>query len=48
MLWVPFYNRVEPAMVGVPFFYWYQLCWIMIGAADRRLIVYRRTEQLSR
>ena len=32
VLWVPFYNRLEPALVGVPFFYWYQLAWILIGA----------------
>src|SRR4029077_12640534 len=32
VLWVPFYNRLEPALGGVPFFYWYQLAWILIGA----------------
>jgi hypothetical protein len=32
VLWVPFYNRLEPTLGGVPFFYWYQLAWILIGA----------------
>jgi hypothetical protein len=32
VLWVPFYNRLEPAFSGLPFFYWYQLAWILIGA----------------
>ncbi len=32
MLWVPSYNRVEPTLVGVPFFYWYQMVWIVLGA----------------
>lgn len=32
VLWVPFYNRVEPALFGVPFFYWYQLVWIPLTA----------------
>jgi hypothetical protein len=32
MLWVPSYNRLEPALGGIPFFYWYQLLWILIGA----------------
>jgi hypothetical protein len=32
ILWVPSYNRIEPALGGVPFFYWYQLAWILIGA----------------
>jgi hypothetical protein len=31
-MWVPSYNRVEPALGGVPFFYWYQLAWILIAA----------------
>jgi len=31
--WVPFYNRTEPTLGDVPFFYWYQLAAILIGAA---------------
>lgn len=33
MLWVPSYNRLEPELGGIPFFYWYQLLWILLGAA---------------
>ena len=33
MLWVPSYNRLEPDLAGIPFFYWYQLLWILLGAA---------------
>jgi hypothetical protein len=33
VVWVPFYNRLEPTLGGVPFFYWYQLSAILIGAA---------------
>jgi hypothetical protein len=33
MLWVSSYNSVEPMLAGVPFFYWYQTLWIVIGAA---------------
>ena len=33
MLWVPSYNRIEPELAGIPFFYWYQLIWILLGAA---------------
>ena len=32
LIWVPSYNRIEPELAGVPFFYWYQLAWIIIGA----------------
>jgi len=30
LLWVPSYNRITPALGGMPFFYWYQLAWILI------------------
>jgi hypothetical protein len=30
--WVPFYNRIEPTLWGIPFFYWYQLAAIILGA----------------
>jgi Protein of unknown function (DUF3311) len=33
MLWVPSYNRIAPELAGIPFFYWYQLAWVLIGAA---------------
>jgi Protein of unknown function (DUF3311) len=38
IVWVPFYNRIEPALGGIPFFYWYQLAAILIGAAVTILV----------
>ena len=32
MLWVAPYNRATPEIAGIPFFYWYQLLWIPVGA----------------
>lgn len=32
LLWIPFYNVREPAFLGFPFFYWYQLLWVPITA----------------
>jgi len=32
MLWVPSYNKLEPSLGGLPFFYWYQLLWVFISA----------------
>ena len=29
---VPFYNRIEPSLGGVPFFYWFQLALIVVCA----------------
>jgi hypothetical protein len=31
-LCVPFYARLEPALFGIPFFYWYQIMWIVLGS----------------
>jgi hypothetical protein len=33
LIWVPFYDRALPDIAGIPFFYWYQLLWIPLGAA---------------
>jgi uncharacterized protein DUF3311 len=33
LLWVPFYNSIQPEVAGIPFFYWYQFLWVIIGAA---------------
>ena len=38
--WV--YNRRDPAVFGIPFFYWYQLVWIPVGVACT-FAVYRAT-----
>jgi hypothetical protein len=43
VLWPPFYNKAEPYWMGVPFFYWYQLLWVIIGAVFTA-IVYFATE----
>ena len=32
VLAVPFFNAREPAIAGIPFFYWYQMLWIPLGA----------------
>ena len=33
VLWVPFYNRIEPSAFGIPFFYLYQIAWVVISSA---------------
>jgi hypothetical protein len=30
LLWVPLYNRIEPELFGIPFFYWYQFLWVIL------------------
>ena len=44
LLWVPFYNRIEPAIFGIPFFYWYQFAWVILTSVII-LIVDSRTRE---
>lgn len=37
-----FYNKTDPTLGGMPFFYWYQMLWIAISVAVT-VIVYRAT-----
>ncbi|SEC57710.1 Protein of unknown function [Streptomyces melanosporofaciens] len=32
MLWVGSYAKVEPTLIGIPFFYWYQMLWVPVSA----------------
>jgi hypothetical protein len=36
-LWVPLYNRAEPSIAGIPFFYWFQFIWIIVSAITTTL-----------
>jgi cell division protein FtsW (lipid II flippase) len=47
MIAVPSYNRIDPRLWDIPFFYWYQLAWILIGAV-LVLIVYMLESQITR
>lgn len=38
----PLYNVREPLLLGVPFFYWYQLAWVPLSVVCL-LVVYRAT-----
>lgn len=40
VLWPPFYNRAEPSWIGIPFFYWYQLVWVLIAAAVNAIVYF--------
>ncbi|MDQ0992980.1 DUF3311 domain-containing protein [Streptomyces sp. V3I7] len=32
-LWVGSYAKTDPAFIGIPFFYWYQMLWVLISTA---------------
>ena len=42
VLVTPVYNRVEPRVLGFPFFYWYQFLWVPIGVICTA-VVYLKT-----
>jgi hypothetical protein len=42
----PIYNHEDPTLIGIPFFYWYQLLWVPLGVAITAL-VYRKTRRRS-
>ena len=33
MLWVSSYAKTDPTLGGIPFFYWYQMLWVLISTA---------------
>jgi hypothetical protein len=39
------YNRAEPALLGMPFFYWYQLAWVPITSGLLGLVIYVTRER---
>jgi len=40
VLWPPLYNRAEPALMGIPFFYWCQLMFVIIGAVINAFVYF--------
>lgn len=38
VLWPPFYNFKTPEFIGIPFFYWFQLLWIVITAVIMAIV----------
>jgi len=44
VLWPPFYNKIEPTLAGIPFFYWYQMLCVLVSAVITA-IIYLRTRE---
>ena len=43
MVWPPFYNYREPSFIGIPFFYWFQLLWVIITAIITAIVYFAGT-----
>jgi uncharacterized membrane protein YhdT len=44
LLITPIYNTDDPRLIGIPFFYWYQLAWVPLSVVITT-IVYLKTRQ---
>jgi Protein of unknown function (DUF3311) len=42
VIWPPLYNKADPKLFGIPFFYWFQLAVIPVGVLCT-VLVYRAT-----
>jgi Protein of unknown function (DUF3311) len=40
ILWPPFYNRAEPTVFGIPFFYWFQMLWVLVSAVTTAVVYF--------
>jgi hypothetical protein len=40
VLWPPFFNRIEPTWIGIPYFYWYQMLWVLISAVFTAVVYF--------
>lgn len=47
VVYPPLYNRIEPVLLGIPFFYWYQLAVIPVSVVCT-VIVYRAGRRSGR
>jgi hypothetical protein len=41
------YNKLEPDLIGIPFFYWYQMLWVPLSVAVT-VLVYVKTREPQR
>lgn len=33
LMWVGSYAKTDPVLIGIPFFYWYQMLWVPVSAS---------------
>ena len=41
VLWVPFFNKIQPVLWGIPFFFWYQFLWVVISAIVTAFVYFK-------
>jgi hypothetical protein len=43
-LFPPFYNKIAPTLMGVPFFYWFQLLWVIVSAVFTAVVYFATSD----
>ncbi len=43
-LWPPLYNKIDPTWMGIPFFYWFQLLWVIVSAVFTAIVYFATSE----
>lgn len=46
VLWIPFFNRIEPQLWRIPFFFWHQFLWVAISAIVTALVYLKVSPKL--
>jgi len=41
-LYPPLFNKVDPTLWGIPFFYWFQLAWVLVSAVLTAIVYWAR------
>ena len=44
VLWVPSYAHAAPALLGIPFFYWYLMAWVPASAICSGVVYYKTSD----
>ena len=43
-LWPPLYNKIDPTFMGIPFFYWFQLLWVIVSAIFTAIVYFATSD----
>jgi uncharacterized membrane protein len=47
MLVTPWFNSTEPRLFGMPFFYWIQFAWVVVGVVAVGFVYFRTRDEVN-
>jgi hypothetical protein len=45
VIWPGFYNKAEPTLFGIPFFYWYQMAAVIVSAILTAIVYFATKDE---